>query len=167
MTSSWSAAEHPDSNLRLSSATASANAGTFSGSATLSLVSHDPDLADAAVTVAPIVLTGTMNNYATAQVVEVTGTPPLVQNGFGDRLDFGNVALDSAAVTVELDVENAAPSVADLLGGSFVSSGDAAIADDGQPRSCPQWPMMDTHVTPALVACLSPYIRGHFRRSGP
>ena len=108
-----------------------ANAGTFTGSATLSLAGHDADLPDEALTVPPIALSGTIDNYATAQIVELSGTPPLAQAGNDYTLNLGKVGLDATPVTVEVGVENAASAVADLLQGSFTSSGNAAIALSG------------------------------------
>ena len=105
--------------------------GVFSGLATLSLASHDADLVDEALTVAPIALTGTVDNYATAQVVEVSGTPRLIQAGTAYTLNLGQRGLGAAPVAVELGVENASSGLADLLEGSFTSSGDAALALSG------------------------------------
>jgi hypothetical protein len=106
-------------------------AGVFSGAATLALASHDADLADEALTAAPVALSGTVDNYATAAVVELSGTPALVQAGTGYTLNLGQVALGAAPVTVELGVKNAAASVADLLDGGFTADGTTAIALSG------------------------------------
>jgi hypothetical protein len=115
-----------------------AQAGTVSGSVTLALATDGgtgPGSIDGfgVLSLAPetVGLTATIDNYATAEVVKLAGTPALVQNGNDYSLDFGTVALGAAAPSVDIGVENAAAAVADLLQGIFTSSGNAAIALTG------------------------------------
>ena len=90
-------------------------AGTVSGSVTLALTSDGgtgvasiDGLGLIALAPQTIDVTATIDNYATAQMVELSGTPALVQTGTAYSLDFGQVFLGSTPVDVELGVENAA-----------------------------------------------------------
>jgi hypothetical protein len=73
----------------------------------------------------------TVDNYATAAVVEVSGTPTLQQTAGGYTLDFGTVERGSAAAPVVLGVKNTATGTADLLDGAFTNNGAAAITLSG------------------------------------
>ncbi len=106
-------------------------AGTFSGSASLVLESHDTALADIAVNAGPIILTGTVDNYATATLEKVSGSGTLSVVGNAYTLDFGTVAAGSAALTVDLGALNAASGLADLLSGSFQVSSNSAFLNSG------------------------------------
>jgi hypothetical protein len=55
------------------------NAGIFGGSATLSLTSHDSQLADAPVTTTPIALAGQVNNYAQSAFLKTGGDGTFTQ----------------------------------------------------------------------------------------
>ena len=111
---------------------ATSSAGVFTGSAPVALASHDADLADQALSVTPVALTGTVDNYATAAVVEVSGSAPLQQSGSAYSLDLGQVALGASAATVVLGVENTASGVADVLNGTITESG-SGITVSGLP----------------------------------
>ena len=97
----------------------------FTGSAALALASHDADQADAALTVAPMALSGTVDNYATAAIVQSSGAGTLQQSGTNYTLNLGTIAAGSTLATA-LAVENAATGLADLLSGSFVVAGSSS-----------------------------------------
>ncbi len=115
-----------------------AQAGTVSGSVTLALTSDGGTGTESIdglgqVTLAPQTfnVSATINNYATAQLVNLGGASAFSGNGDSYTLNLGDVALGSTPVAVELGVKNAALSIADLLEGSFTSIGDEAIALGG------------------------------------
>jgi hypothetical protein len=99
--------------------------GAFTGNATASFVSHDGDLADLALGTKTIALTGTVDNYARAAFELSNGGTPLSQSGDTYTLNFGTVTQGATGPTDLLAVLNSATGLADLLGGSFTSSGSA------------------------------------------
>jgi Hint domain len=114
-----------------------AQAGTAAGSIIVGLVSDGgtgagsvDGLGTIALSSETIGVNATIDNYATAQIVAL-GDAPLNGSGQNYTLDFGRVNVNSAPVTDELGVENAASSVADLLEGSFVAGSDSEIALNG------------------------------------
>jgi len=115
-----------------------AQAGTISGGVTLALTS-DGGIGSGSidglgqVTLAPetIALSATIDNYATAEIVQLSGAPALTGTGDAFRLDFGTVGRGAAAEIVALGVENTATGPADLLAGTFIANTAPAIALGG------------------------------------
>ena len=105
--------------------------GVFTATASLALSSHDADLADVGVAAGPITLIGTVDNYATAALEEVSGGGVFSQVGNAYTLDLGTVAAGGTAPTVHLGALNAAAGLADVLSGSFVISGSGAFINSG------------------------------------
>ncbi len=110
--------------------------GTVTSQVTLAVTSDGTGidgLGTIAETPATLTVTGTIFNYATAQIVDLTqGGPPVAQNGTAFDINLGQVALGSSAPSVTLGVENAASGPADVLAGRFVvGSGDSAITLSG------------------------------------
>lgn len=113
-------------------------AGTISGAVTLDVTTDGGtgpgsidgfgELARAPETFA---LSATIDNYATAEIVQLSGPGMLSASGDMFRLDFGKVGIGSAPESVDLGLENAASATADLLAGSFVASGDPALVLSG------------------------------------
>jgi hypothetical protein len=114
-----------------------ATSGVYTGSAVLDLATHDTAQADAALTVAPVTLTGTVDNYATAAIGEITGGGTLSKSGESYTLSLGTLTNSSLPALVDLAISNSATGVADLLSGSlsvtnsssiYVNNGDSAFA---------------------------------------
>jgi T5SS/PEP-CTERM-associated repeat protein len=117
-----------------------ANAGLVTGSAALSLASHDSLLSDAAVTAGPIGLNGTIDNYATAALEKTSGAGTFIQTGTetgpltGNNtytLDFGVVLQGATIPTASLVALNAATGLADLMQGNFQLSGTTGFTNTG------------------------------------
>ena len=98
-------------------------AGIFTGSAGISLQSHDADLADAGLGSTAVTLKGQVNNYAQASLQKTAGSFTLTQVGNAYTIDFGSLVLGAADVSETLAVLNSAIGPADLLRGSFDTSG--------------------------------------------
>ena len=73
----------------------------------------------------------TVDNFAVATISKTGGAGNLVGNGNTVTLDFGTLALGSAAVTADLDVLNSAVGPADQLSGSFSTEGGAEFTNGG------------------------------------
>jgi T5SS/PEP-CTERM-associated repeat protein len=112
---------------RLSFGLNTGTAGVFDGAAALVLASHDADQADLAVTAAPITLSGTVDNYATAAIEELSGGGSFSHSGSLYTLNLGTVGIGAASPTAALGVLNAATGLADLLSGSFAVGGSGFI----------------------------------------
>jgi len=115
-----------------------AQAGTVNGNVTLALMTDGgtgpgsiDGLGQLALAPETVGLTATIDNYATAQVVQLSGAPILTGARDTFHLDFGTVGLGAAPASVTLGVENAATSTADLLAGTFIANGNAAIPLSG------------------------------------
>jgi hypothetical protein len=108
-----------------------ASAGTIAGSAVLGFTSHDADLADVAINGGTITVTGTVNNYATAQVEKVGGAGTLTQSGTVFTLNLGSVRQNGQALVGDLGVLNAVAGPADLLSGSFAVAGTTGFSNAG------------------------------------
>ena len=115
-----------------------AQAGTISGSVALALTSDGgtgsgsiDGLGQVALARETIALSATIDNYATAQIVQLSGAPGLTSAGDAFRLDFGTVGRGAAAESVVLGVENTATGPADLLAGTFIANTTPAIALSG------------------------------------
>ena len=101
-----------------------AAAGRFTGTAAVTLASHDADLADLAVGTTNVSLTGQVNNYALGGFAKVGGSGAFGQASASDyTLDFGNLASGSGAVSANLTANNFATGFADFLNGSFAIVG--------------------------------------------
>jgi len=83
-----------------------AAAGTFSGSAGVSLASQNADMADLALGTQNVSLSGQVNKYANAVFNKVSGAGALTQSGSVFTLDFGDVVQGSGALSAILDVVN-------------------------------------------------------------
>jgi hypothetical protein len=106
-------------------------AGTFSGSAVLGFTSHDGALSDIAVNGGTVTVTGTVDNYATAQIVQSGGSGTLTNSGTAYTLNLGSIAQGASAVVADLGVQNTAGGPADLLSGSFTVGGTTSFANSG------------------------------------
>jgi hypothetical protein len=104
-------------------ALATGQAGTFAGVATLALASLLPGGTGTPLDVAPVVLTGTVDNYATAAITVVSGPGTLV-NG---TIELGVLHVGDPAPVVVLGALNAAAGTADLLSGAFAGNGGGFI----------------------------------------
>jgi hypothetical protein len=106
-------------------------AGTISGSAALGFKSHDGALSDIAVNGGTVTVSGMIDNYATAQIVQSGGAGTLTHSGTAYTLNLGTIGLGASAVVADLGVQNTAAGPADLLGGSFTASGTASFTNSG------------------------------------
>jgi hypothetical protein len=108
-----------------------ASSGVINGDAVLGFLSHDSLLADLAINGGTVAITGTVDNYATAEIEKVGGSGTLTQNGNNFVLNLGTVAQGGHGITIDLGVLNAALGLADLLSGSFSISGSSAFTNTG------------------------------------
>ncbi len=105
-------------------------AGTFTGgnagSATLTLASHDADLADAPISTSPVTVSAVINNYASIGLANAT-KGNLIGGNAAYTLNFGNVTKGTGLLTAALDLLNNAAGPADalsmLMNGFTVKSG--------------------------------------------
>ena len=96
------------------------SAGRFSGSAELTLTSHNSDMADLELGQIEIDLKGQVNNFANPVFAFLNGTGRLTQSG--DQtfvLDLGIVRKGGSAVATELSIINDMIGPVDLLDGTF------------------------------------------------
>ncbi len=100
-----------------------ASAGVFTGTGIVNLASHDADLADIALASGSVTLAATVNNFAELSVGKTGGSGSLSKAGNTYTLDFGTLALGGADLSGTLIVFNSATGPADLLRGSFDTSG--------------------------------------------
>jgi hypothetical protein len=111
---------------------ATSSSGSFSGSAALSLFSHDAYLADLALTAGPVVLEGVVDNYAVAALAETSGGGSVTsQSATSTAIDLGQIALGANPVSIGLEALNAATGTADLLGGTLTAAGSSAFSNSG------------------------------------
>ncbi len=114
------------STLRLGLNTATA--GTFSGTATLGLLSHDGVLSDvAAVNGGTTVGLSAQVNYHATPTFELTGsgnTGGLTGSGDAFTLNLGTLTAGES-ISDMIEFLNGAPGQADALGGSFADAGSA------------------------------------------
>ena len=103
-------------------------AGVFSGTAALTLASHDAQLADQSLYVAPVALSATVDNYASAALSLTGGAGTLTGSGTSYTLDLGNITAETSAT---LAVQNSATGQADTLEGAFTVQGGSAFLDSG------------------------------------
>ncbi|MBL8483751.1 MAG: choice-of-anchor D domain-containing protein, partial [Rhodocyclaceae bacterium] len=95
------------------------SAGVFTGSANLSFVSHDDDLADLLLDGQQVQLQGQVNNYADPQFQKTGGAGLFGGSGFNFTLDFGRLLRGSGPVSANLRIINGADGPADLVDGLF------------------------------------------------
>ena len=102
-------------------------AGTISGTATITLQSDGAGVDTLGTTVLAaqtVAVEATVNNYATAEIEELSGGGTLTQAGTAYTLALGTIDLDTAAAQIDLGISNSAVGPADLLAGGFTVSGD-------------------------------------------
>ncbi len=118
------------SNSAITATVSTASAGTVSGSVTLDFASDGTGIdgfgptADGTQTVA---INATVNNYAVAAFEEASGGGTWSQSGTSYTLSLGSIAEGAAPVSVGLGVLNNVTGPADLLSGSFGTSGPSAF----------------------------------------
>jgi hypothetical protein len=95
--------------------------GQFSGNANLDFSSHNNEMADLTLNSQSVALTGQVNNYASAAFSSNSSFFSSMGNVF--NLDFGNITKGSLAEG-SMNVLNTALGYADLLKGSFSTTGD-------------------------------------------
>ena len=119
------------SSSALSFALNTGTSGVINATATLALASHDPDLADVAVAAAPIMLSGTVYNYATVGVTDAAaGT--LTGSGNAYALNLGAVTQGATLTTALVSLDNIAAGLADTLSGTVaVSGGTSGFVNGG------------------------------------
>ena len=96
------------------------NAGVFSDTATISLASHNPDMADLALGEVAVGLQAQVNEYANPVFDFISGDGAL--NSSSNtlfELDFGTIVLGSGLFTANLGVLNDVAAPTDLLAGLF------------------------------------------------
>ena len=96
-----------------------ATAGVYSGTASLALNSHDSDLADVALSTAPVSFSGTVNNYAVAAFKKDSGSGTFSGSGQSYTLNLGTYTQNSGSVSTLLAALNDVLGPSDLLGGTF------------------------------------------------
>jgi len=92
----------------------------------LALASHDSELADVALSAAPVSLSAQVNNYALAGFGKTSGDGIFAQTpGTTDYvLNFGKVSQGASAFSTTVVAENLAPSLySDFLSGDFTTTG--------------------------------------------
>jgi hypothetical protein len=99
--------------------------GVLSGTEVLALTSDGSGI-DALGTTAlapqTITITGTVDNYATAALEQISGAGTLTGGGTVYTLALGNIQQGTGSLTADLGVLNSAAAVSDLLGGNFTIS---------------------------------------------
>jgi len=96
------------------------NSGVFSDTAAVSLLSHNSDMADLALSAVDVSLTGQVNEYANPVFDFISGDGTLASNGDAlFELDFGTIVSGSGLFTANLGVVNDVAGSADLLAGLF------------------------------------------------
>lgn len=94
-------------------------AGIFSGTATASFASHNPEMSDLNLGSTNIELLAQVNNFAELALQKTGGSGVLGKAGATYTLDFGTLVQGSAGLDASLAVLNIAVGPADLLSGSF------------------------------------------------
>jgi hypothetical protein len=114
----------------LSVTLSTAGAGVFTGSASLALIDNDPATGNTELATAPITLTGTVVNYASAFLEALTTTGSLSRSGNALAINLGTIVAGTTG-SIDLAVLNDAAGPADLLSGSFVVSGSSGFINSG------------------------------------
>jgi hypothetical protein len=105
--------------------------GAVSGNAVFGFTSHDADLADLGINGGTVAVTGTVDNFATAQVEDTGGVGTFAGSNGNYTLNLGSVAQGGAALVGDLGVLNAASGLADLLSGTFAVTGASSFTNTG------------------------------------
>ena len=105
--------------------------GAVSGNAVFGFTSHDADLADLGLNGGTVTVTGTVDNFATAQVEDVGGVGSFTGSNGNYTLNLGSVAQGGTALVGDLGVLNAATGLADLLSGTFAVTGASSFGNTG------------------------------------
>ena len=108
-----------------------AASGVVSGNAALGFTSHDADLTDLGINGGTVAVSGTVDNFATAQVEDTGGVGAFAGSNGNYTLNLGSVAQGGAALVGDLGVLNAASGVADLLSGTFAVTGASSFTNAG------------------------------------
>jgi len=111
----------------LNTSTAGVYTGANAGSATLTLASHDSDLADLPLTTGPVSLSATVNNYAVVGLASTTNGS-LTGGHSAYTLNLGTLTQGSGFITAALTALNAALGPADDL---TLNSGDFSVISGG------------------------------------
>ena len=98
-------------------------AGIYAGTASVSLASHNDDMADLTLGDVGITLAGQVNNYANPVFVKTGGSGDLSRAGNVFTLNFGALTLGTGLTASALAVLNDVFGPADLLEGTFNLSG--------------------------------------------
>ncbi|MEP6765689.1 MAG: choice-of-anchor D domain-containing protein, partial [Gemmatimonadaceae bacterium] len=106
-------------------------AGTFSSQANVNLASHDADLTDLDLGATSVALSGTVNNYAVANILKSSGFGLFSSVAGGYKLDFGDVQQGTAGILAALGIQNNVNGPADVLGGDFALGTGAAFGLSG------------------------------------
>ena len=109
-------------------------AGIVDGTVTLGLQSDGSGVDSLGVTTLAsdnVAVRVAVDNYAVADITEVSGGGTLSGTGDNQTLDLGTITTNSAPVTIELAADNAASGTADLLSGSFDVAGDSVFMASG------------------------------------
>ena len=117
--------------------------GVESGTAIVSLESDGTGIDSNGITPLAsqtIDVSGTVDNYATAAIAELSGGGILTQSGDAYTLNVGTLTAASSPVVINFGVSNVATGLADLLAGNlsilnssgaFINNGDTAFAGLG------------------------------------
>jgi hypothetical protein len=108
-----------------------AASGVVSGNAVFGFTSHDADLVDLGINGGTVAVTGTVDNFATAQVEDTGGVGTFAGSNGNYTLNLGSVAQGGAALVGDLGVLNAATGLADLLSGTFAITGASSFTNTG------------------------------------
>ncbi|MDD4274926.1 MAG: choice-of-anchor D domain-containing protein [Desulfobacter postgatei] len=100
-----------------------ATAGIYTGSATISTVSHNEDMADWRLADISVDLMAQINNYANPVFSLLSGYGSLSGSGFDYWLDLGTVLQGTGTLETNLALFNDVSGPADLLNGSFDLTG--------------------------------------------
>jgi hypothetical protein len=96
-----------------------AQAGVFNATATLSLGSHNGEMADLALGDAPVLLQAQVNQLAQAGLALAGGAASLAGGAAAYTLDFGTLAAGGGALGASLNLANLTLGTADALAGGW------------------------------------------------
>ena len=118
------------SSSAITATVSTASAGTINGSVTLNLQSDGTGFdgfGPTSIGTTGVAVNATVDNYAVATFEKLSGRGTLSQSGTSYTLSLGTVAAGTAPITVGLGVLNNVTGPADLLSGSFTTSGSSAF----------------------------------------
>ena len=117
-------------------------AGSYTGSANLSLASHDSELSDLAIATSAISVNAQVNNYASLVFGQTGGSGSLVKNSASAfTLNFGEITQTPGTETANLDITNCpgcdptftdllSSAIQDITGSGFTLDGFAPVDDN-------------------------------------